>query len=156
MPASTAQQLPLFLARQINKTVLCTNLGNVKCVNPILKLLYCGRHLPVPSSWPLLGGSRHSGSECNNVLADADSKRVAYLRHLSINTTTTQEHTIENWLKIIVLWFSTPCSLVGMYGRFGGICYPHYPSWWRRQVLLKSHENSVRVNLIFVWPCIIN
>lgn len=50
MPVSAAQQLPLFLAGQINKAVLCTILGNVKCVNPILQLLYCGRHLPVPSS----------------------------------------------------------------------------------------------------------
>jgi len=95
MPVSTAQQLPLFLAWQINKTVLCTNLGNVKSVNPILKLLYCGRLLPVPSSWPLPRGRRHSDSECSNFGADVDRERVAYLRHMSISTTTIQERTLE-------------------------------------------------------------
>ena len=103
MPVSTAQQLPLFSAGQINKAVLCTNLGNVKSVNPILKRMYCGRHLPVPSYWHLLRGRWHSGSECSNVAADVDRKRVAYLRDMSINTTTTQEHTLQNWLKITVL-----------------------------------------------------
>lgn len=148
MPLSAAQQLPLFLAGQINKAVLCTILGNVKRVNPILQLLYCGRHLPVPSSWPLLRGSRHSGSECSNVAADIYRKRVAYLLHMSINTTTTHEHTIQNWLKITVLWFSMPCSLVGMFRRFRWICYPHYTSWWRRQAALKSHEISVRLHVV--------
>jgi hypothetical protein len=110
MPVSTTQQLPLFLAGQINKAVLCTNLGNVKCVNPISKLVYCGRHLPVPSSWPKLRGSRHSGAECSDVETDVYRRRVAYLRHRSINTTTTQEHTLQNWIKLLF----SPYSLVGI------------------------------------------
>jgi abortive infection bacteriophage resistance protein len=80
------------------------------CVKPILKLLYCGRHLPVPSSWPLLRGCRHSGSDCSNVVADVDRKRVAYLRHPSINMTATQEHTLQNWTKIIFVAFDAVYS----------------------------------------------
>jgi hypothetical protein len=44
----TAQQLPLFLTGQINKAVLCTNIGNVKCVNSILELFIVGGILLYP------------------------------------------------------------------------------------------------------------
>jgi len=138
MPVSTAQQLPLFLAGQINKAVLCTDLGNVKCVNPILKLLYCGRHLPVPSSWPLLRGSRHSGSECSNVAPAVYRERVAYLRHMSINTTT-HEHTLQIFILVINQFYAQNL----FYNKFiSCLCMFRAPC---------AHRQEVKIVLYSLW-----